>query len=124
MQSTENTLQITLTEAAANAFRDLVAQRDLQGYSLRVFVAGSGCSGYHYGLSIDNSPTPNDFASEHYGVNLLVDDISAEILNGATIDYVENETGSGFKIDNPNASSNCGSGCGSDTSGCGCGCGC
>lgn len=129
------TQQLVLTELAADAVRELLEGRQLEGYGLRVFVSGGGCSGYQYGMSLDNTPLESDIISEQHGVKVLVDDISIQYLQGATIDYQDNEMGTGFKIDNPNSmesSCGCGSsssasaedscGCGSGGGSCGCGC--
>ena len=125
--------QITLTKPAADAVRELLESRNLEGYGLRVFISGSGCSGYQYGMSLDNTKIENDTVSEQYGVKLIIDDISVAYLQGATIDYQDNEFGTGFKIDNPNNMAGGSCGCGGhetksdDSCGCGggsCGCGC
>jgi iron-sulfur cluster assembly protein len=128
MTETTQIEQLTLTENAARAVRDLLESRDLEDYGLRVFVSGGGCGGYQYGMSLDNSPIESDTISKQHGVKILIDDISILYLQGATIDYQDNETGTGFKIDNPNnIASSCGCGGTSPTTGCGCGsggCGC
>jgi len=120
---------ITLTPAAAQAVRDLLEKRNLQGYALRVFVSGGGCSGLQYGMALENNIRDLDLSEEFDGVKVVVDEVSIDYLRGATVDYIEDETGSGFKIENPNAVSSCG--CGSsykstdDASGdsaCGCSC--
>lgn len=125
-----NIEQITLTENAAQAVKDLLAKRNLldQGYALRVFIQGGGCSGFQYGMALDNRILAEDTVEEFFGVKVLVDEMSIQYLKGATIDYVEELMGSGFKIHNPNAVSSCG--CGSsfrtansesgESSGCGC----
>lgn len=106
------TEQVTLTEPAAQAVKDLLAKRNLQdqGYALRVFVQGGGCSGFQYGMALDNRVLANDLLSEQFGVKILVDEMSLNYLNGATVDYVDELMGSGFKITNPNAVSSCGCG--------------
>jgi iron-sulfur cluster assembly accessory protein len=103
---------ITITESAASAVRGLLAQRDLPGYALRVYVSGGGCSGLQYGLGLEGRVRAEDTAFEAHGVKVVVDEVSIEYLRGATVDYVEGETGSGFKIINPNVlpACNCGSG--------------
>jgi iron-sulfur cluster assembly accessory protein len=108
---------ITLTEPAATAVRDLLTQRNLSGYALRVYVSGGGCSGLQYGLALEGHVRPEDTTCEAYGVKVVVDEMSIEYLRGSTVDYVEAETESGFKILNPNAmpACNCGSG---EASGC------
>lgn len=104
------TQMITLTEAAAGAVRDLLAKRNLEGYALRVYVQGGGCSGFQYGMALDNTRRAEDLTFEGHGVKVVVDEISIQYLNGATIDFVEEVMGSGFKIENPNAVASCGCG--------------
>jgi len=123
--------KVTLTPAAAQAVLDLLEKRNLTGYALRVFVSGGGCSGFQYGMALENQFREADFTYEMNGVKLVVDEISINYLRGATVDYVDGLMGSGFKIENPNAVAACG--CGSsfrtkdsgDASnaqgGCGCG---
>jgi iron-sulfur cluster assembly protein len=107
---------ITLTEKAASAVQDMLAERELEGYALRVFVSnsGCGCSGPQYGMALEANQNPNDSITHHHGVDLIVDDVSAAYLEGATIDYIEDQTGVGFKIETPNpvsGSCGCGSSC-------------
>lgn len=129
----ENTEQVTLTAPAAAAVQDLLDKRNLQGYALRVYIAGGGCSGYQYGMALEGTVRPEDLVFEHHGVKMVIDEVSINYLKGATIDYVEDVMASGFKIINPNAVSSCG--CGnsfraqddedpSGESGCGGSCGC
>jgi len=109
------TNQINLTQAAAEAVRDLLAKRNLEDYALRVFVQGGGCSGFQYGLMIEeNGQGAGDMVFESHGVKLFVDPISIRYLNGAEVDFVDTVTGGGFTIKNPNATSTCG--CGSSFS--------
>ena len=111
---------VTLTPSAAHAVRDLLAKRNLEGYALRVFVQGGGCSGIQYGLALEGNIRPEDIAREFDGAKLVVDEVSIDYLRGATIDYVETPEGAGFKIENPNFMPSCD--CSSASSGCsGCG---
>ena len=107
---------ITVTEAAAGKIRELLAEEGKTESGLRVFVQGGGCSGFQYGLMIDEGEgdTTTDSVIESNGVKLLVDPISARYLTGAEVDFVDNITGGGFTIKNPNAKSTCG--CGSSFS--------
>lgn len=106
-----NTMHVNLTPAAANAVNDLMAKRNLEGYALRVFISGGGCSGYQYGMALEGNVREEDLKFNYHGVQLVVDEVSINYLNGATIDYMEdNLLGSGFKIDNPNAIASCGCG--------------
>lgn len=106
----EQTEQITLTPTAAQAVTDLLTKKNLVDYSLRVFIQGGGCSGFQYGMALDNRQRETDLVLEQHGVKVLVDEVSIQYLNGATIDYVDELMGSGFKITNPNAVSTCGCG--------------
>jgi iron-sulfur cluster assembly accessory protein len=99
-----------LTPAAAQAIKELVAKRDLEGYALRVYVSGGGCSGMQYGMALDNEIREMDITCESDGVKAVVDEVSIQYLRGATIDFVDDLMGSGFKIDNPNAVAGCGCG--------------
>ncbi len=101
---------LSLTPAAADAVRDLLAKRELEGYALRVFVQGGGCSGFQYGMALENNFREQDTKTSQHGVDVVVDEVSIQYLQGATIDYVEDVMGSGFKVENPNAVSACGCG--------------
>lgn len=101
---------VSLTPAAADAVKDLLTKRNLDGYALRVFVSGGGCSGFQYGMALEGNPRDTDQIWEYDGVKVVVDEISIDYLRGATIDYVDDVMGSGFKIENPNAVSSCGCG--------------
>ena len=104
------TAQLNLTPAAAEAVEELLAKRDLEGYALRVFVSGGGCSGFQYGMALEDNIRETDLVTEQHGVKLVVDEISINYLTGSTVDYVDEVMGSGFKIENPNAVASCGCG--------------
>lgn len=101
---------VTLTQSAADAVHDVTTKKNLQGYALRLFISGGGCSGYQYGLALDNNIRDEDMVIETDGIKLIVDEVSIKYLQGATVDYVEGMTSSGFKIINPNAAATCGCG--------------
>ncbi len=124
---------MTLTAAAEAKLRELMTQRNIPNYGLRVFVAGGGCSGLQYGMAFEAQPREFDTVVNQNGIRLFIDPTSLMYLSGASIDFVDSLMGGGFKIDNPNAISSCG--CGNsfrtresstaDTdAGCGSGCGC
>ena len=101
---------ISLTEAAATKVKQLIDRDSHEGYGLRVKVVGGGCAGLQYQLMFDNVSVDWDQESEQFGVPVFVDPKSAVYLAGASVDYVDDLNGSGFKIENPNASSTCGCG--------------
>jgi iron-sulfur cluster assembly accessory protein len=103
---------ITVTPAAATKIGELLAEENKQQAALRVFVQGGGCSGFQYGLMIDEGEgqASMDSVIQSNGIRLVVDPISARYLKGAEVDFVDNITGGGFTIKNPNAKSTCGCG--------------
>jgi len=107
---------INVTEAAAEKINELLVDEQKVGAGLRVFVQGGGCSGFQYGLMIDEGEGDSsaDQVFEVNGVRLFVDPISIRYLRGAEVDFVDNNMGGGFTIKNPNAKSTCG--CGSSFS--------
>ena len=107
---------INVTPTAATKITELLTEENKLTAGLRVFVQGGGCSGFQYGLMIDEGEgdATTDAVIEAHGVKLLVDPISARYLAGAEVDFVDNITGGGFTIKNPNAKSTCG--CGSSFS--------
>jgi len=105
---------INVSSAAASKITELLAEEQKQTSGLRVFVQGGGCSGFQYGLMIEENGGDGDQVFESNGVKLYVDPISIRYLKGAEVDFVETVTGGGFTIKNPNATSTCG--CGSSFS--------
>jgi len=121
---TTTTTSVVLTDTAVDAVKGLLQERSLPGYSLRVYVAGGGCSGIQYGMAFDNNVREEDTVTEINGIKILVDEVSIQYLQGATVDFIEGPQGTGFKITNPNAISSCGCGSSCDDSSSGCqGCG-
>lgn len=107
---------INVTTSAASKISELLTEENKLDAGLRVFVQGGGCSGFQYGLMIDEGEgdASTDTVIESNGVKLFIDPISARYLAGAEVDFVDNVTGGGFTIKNPNAKSTCG--CGSSFS--------
>ena len=103
---------ITVTETAAGKIAQLLSEESKNEAGLRVFVQGGGCSGFQYGLMIEDgaADAEADKIFQSNGVKLFVDPISIRYLTGAEVDFVENLTGGGFTIKNPNAKTTCGCG--------------
>ena len=101
---------INVTEAAASKIKDLLAEESKADSGLRVFVQGGGCSGFQYGLMIEENGGVGDQTFESNGIKLYVDPVSLSYLKGAEVDFVDTITGGGFTIKNPNATSTCGCG--------------
>ena len=103
---------VNVTDAAAGKIQDLLAEEQKNDAGLRVFVQGGGCSGFQYGLMLEDGPgdADSDRIFQSNGVTLFVDPISVRYLAGAEVDFVDNLTGGGFTIRNPNAKTTCGCG--------------
>lgn len=101
---------INLTDRAAAEIKGLLEKQETPEALLRVFVAGGGCSGLQYGMSLEEEAMEGDEKFSLNGVSVIVDPRSINYLDGAEIDYVDSLMGGGFKIDNPNAKSSCGCG--------------
>ena len=101
---------INVTPAAASKIAELLVEENKGNAGLRVFVQGGGCSGFQYGLMIDEGGGMGDQIFESNGVKLFVDPISVRYLGGAEVDFVDTVTGGGFTIKNPQAVSTCGCG--------------
>lgn len=106
----ENKTGVSLSERAAGEIRELMTREGKSDAALRVAVQGGGCSGLNYAMGIENSIEEDDFIFNCYGVQVVVDPISINYLQGASVDYVEDVMGGGFKIENPNAVRSCGCG--------------
>lgn len=101
---------LTITETAKSKIADILAEENNPKLKVRTFVQGGGCSGFQYGFTLDDEQHEDDFEVE----GILIDSMSMQYLNGAVIDYKENQYGSNFSIQNPNAVTTCG--CGSSFS--------
>jgi iron-sulfur cluster assembly accessory protein len=87
----------------------IASQPDAAGKALRVYVEAGGCSGMQHAMTFDEK-RDGDFAAEFFGVPVVVDRVSAEYLQGATVDFSNALTGGGFKVTIPKAQSSCGCG--------------
>ena len=77
---------------------------------LRVYITGGGCSGFNYGFILDEKLIDGDFSLEKNGMEVRIDPMSFQYLDGITIDYIEDLSGAKFVIKNPNAKTTCGCG--------------
>lgn len=96
------------TDAAIAQAREFIEQRQNPALKLRVFVSGGGCAGFQYGFSFDEKQNDDDTLIDKDGVSILIDSLSAQYLDGAEIDFIDNLSGSRFVVDNPNAVTTCG----------------
>ncbi|TVP78108.1 MAG: iron-sulfur cluster assembly accessory protein [Gemmatimonadales bacterium] len=105
-------MQIELSETAVDKVRGFMVDHGAdEGAGLRVAVLPGGCSGFQYGLNIEDNPEEDDEVLDHQsGVRVFVDPFSAQYLEGVKIDYVTTMMGSGFTFENPAAGGGCGCG--------------
>src|SRR5215213_1338852 len=94
---------IDISPIAASKITELLAEENKEGSGLRVFVQGGGCSGFQYGLMIEEAGTDADQVFESNGVKLYIDPISVRYLGGAQIIKQNTLNGGGFTIKNPKA---------------------
>ena len=101
---------ITLTDSAVSKVDELLTAEGEDGLALRVSVRPGGCSGFSYEMYFDNEKASDDTTVAYGSVDVVVDPSSAQLLEGATLDYKYGLTDAGFSIDNPNAQRTCGCG--------------
>jgi iron-sulfur cluster assembly accessory protein len=108
-QVATETSVITMTSTAADKVRELLKQENDPGLGLRIFVAGGGCSGLQYGMTLDEEQE-GDTVIGVSEFNVFVDEMSVGYIMGSEVDYVDSLMGAGFAVNNPNAVSSCGCG--------------
>ena len=116
-----------MTAAAASKVQELLTQENDPSLGLRIFVAGGGCSGLQYGMTLDEEQD-GDTVIAQGEFKVLVDEMSLGYINGSQVDYVDSLMGAGFTVNNPQAVSSCGCGHsfktadgGGEAKSCGCG---
>ena len=101
---------ITLTDTATTKVKQLIEAEGEAGLALRVAVRPGGCSGFSYEMFFDTDIADDDLKTAYGDVQVVVDPSSAQLLEGATLDYKDGLEQSGFAITNPNAQRTCGCG--------------
>jgi len=101
---------VVLSDAAAGKLADLVAAENNPAIGLRVYVYSGGCSGFRYGMMLEDQPSGEDVTVESKGIKVYVDQQSTQYIAGSEIDYLDTLMGAGFTVNNPNAVSACGCG--------------
>ncbi|HET7632453.1 MAG TPA: iron-sulfur cluster assembly accessory protein [Gemmatimonadaceae bacterium] len=105
-------VMVTVTDVAGAEVKKFMEQEKVDPAvgGLRVSVQPGGCSGFKYGLLIEDAAADDDFVVDQGEYKVFVDPFSAQYLNGVTIDYVSSMQGSGFTFKNPNSTGGCGCG--------------
>ena len=99
-----------VTRQAAEEIKKLLSNEDMPGGFLRVRVVPGGCSGFSYEMGFDDELENTDKVFEEQGVKVVIDGISLQYLEGASLDYRGGLNGTGFSISNPNSKGSCGCG--------------
>lgn len=107
-------MNLTITESAQQKIADVLAEENNPNLRLRMFIQGGGCAGFSYGFTLDEEQNEDDFEVPAGSTSVLVDSMSAQYVNGAEIDFIDDLSGSRFSIKNPQATNTCG--CGSSFS--------
>ena len=101
---------VSLSNAAAAKLAELTKEETNPDIGLRVYVYSGGCSGYRYGMMLEDQPSTEDSILHANGVRVYIDQNSIPLIQGSEIDYVDTLMGAGFTVNNPNATSGCGCG--------------
>ncbi len=101
---------VIITERGSEKVKEIMAAEEKEGYGLRVYVEGGGCSGFQYGMAFEEKENEEDDVVEMHGLKLFVDPYSAPMLKGTEVDYIDDLQNAGFSIKNPNAKTTCGCG--------------
>lgn len=100
----------TVTDRAAQRISEIIEHEGKTALRLRISVSGGGCSGFQYGFDLDDRDEAGDIVVHKDGATVVIDGMSLLYMMGCEVDYVEDLTGSYFRVNNPNASSSCGCG--------------
>ena len=100
----------SVSERAARRIGEIPADEARPELKLRITVTGGGCSGFQYGFALDDRDEAGDIAVEREGAKVVIDGMSLLYLMGCEVDFVEDLTGSYFRVNNPNATASCGCG--------------
>ncbi|NOZ77405.1 MAG: iron-sulfur cluster assembly accessory protein [Euryarchaeota archaeon] len=104
---------ITITDKAAAEILNVFKEQEKEDHMLRIFIAGMGCSGPAYGLALEKEPKEEDEVLEANGIKVVMDKQLGAYMDGAVVDFIDNDGQTGFTITNPNIQANACSSCGS-----------
>jgi len=101
---------ISITDAAVTALNEVLAEQNKKDHLLRVFIAGIGCGGPSYGLALEEAATEADKTIEVGAIKVVYESELENTVENLVIDYIDNEMGTGFVVEDPTAE-HCGGGC-------------
>jgi iron-sulfur cluster insertion protein len=100
----------SVSDRAAERIGEIIASEGNNDARLRVSVSGGGCSGFQYGFDLDDRDEAGDIAVSKGAATVVIDGMSLLYMMGCEVDFIEDLTGSYFRVNNPNASASCGCG--------------
>jgi len=100
----------SVTEKATNEIKKLLMDEELENSFLRVRIVPGGCSGFSYEMGFDDESDGNDKIIETGGVKVAIDELSYPYLDNSILDFKDGLNGTGFSVENPNATGSCGCG--------------
>jgi iron-sulfur cluster insertion protein len=106
---TETLAQVALSDSAAKRIATIL-KTEAPGARLRIAISGGGCSGFQYGFTFDAVTQADDKIIAKDGAEVVIDETSLGLMQGAVIDFVEDLAGAAFQIRNPQAAASCGCG--------------
>ena len=89
MQPAIDTKIVNVTSNAVQAIQDLMNEKNLVGYAFRLFISGRTCSGFQYGMSLDDSISDTDSSVEVSGIKVVIDNNSLEFIKGSNLDFID-----------------------------------
>ncbi len=99
--------EVSLTDAAVEAFQSIAAQKGADDVAMKLAVGPGGCGGFEYRLGIARSPKSTDLVSESKGITLYLDSATLHLFNGCTVDFKDGLMGEGFSVSNPRSKADC-----------------
>ncbi len=105
---------MNIESSAVEKLREILLEENDPNTRFRIYVQGGGCSGFQYGFMLDQEKSEDDFVFDYNELQVLIDPMSMQYLQGAEVRWSETDMGSSFVIENPNAATTCG--CGSSFS--------
>ncbi len=102
-------MAVSLTASAAERVRSYIGTRG-HGIGLRVGVKRTGCSGWAYTIDYADEVAPDDIVFDEFGVKVVVDSRSLDLIDGTEVDFVKEGLNEAFRFRNPNVKGECGCG--------------
>ena len=101
---------VTITDEAIAALNAVLEEQNKKDHYLRILIGGMGCCGPSFGLALEDTFSETDVKTEVSGVRIVYEGELEKAVENVKIDYIDNDFGKGFIVEDPNAVQ-CGGGC-------------